>query len=535
MNPPLSPACVRPIISLPRNAARLLAVVLLTGFVGSTTAQVSLRKAGRVEFGALRSMAQSADGSEVVFNVDCHYTGFGVPPARLTAVVETDGRRDVARQFESTPVTVSLGRNVARLRVAVRDVTAIGPAPLVTDKVKIWAVNTWDKTPLGSASFARNITWNAREAGVAGERPVAPAEERRIVNPPPAERKVSPPPAPPEPPASSAVIEAIAPAPLSLRENAEADLATQAPEAASILAAVTTPAKRAAWQDRLTLGPGDVVTLSIFGHPELTKPEVFVGPDGRVSYLEAQDVLAAGLTIDELRKKLDDELANFRRAPSSIVTPVAFRSKKYFVLGKVAQRGVFTLDRPITVVEAVARARGLETNLRDRTLVEAADLSRSFLARQGKRVPVDFEKLFQAGDLSQNVPLEPDDYLYFPAGEAREVYVLGEVVLPGALAHGPSIGAVSAIASRGGFSERAWKSRILVVRGSLNRPQSFVVDAAAVLTGRAVDFKLEPKDIIYVSHRPWIKVEELLDAAASAFVQSVVVTWTGGNVGPFIK
>lgn len=341
------------------------------------------------------------------------------------------------------------------------------------------------------------------------------------------------PPAPAEPATKSAVIEAVAPAPLRAAGSDSVDPVAQARD--NVLAAATTPAKRAAWQVRLTLGPGDVVTLSMFGQPELTKPEVFVGPDGRISYLEAQDVMAAGLTIDEFRKKLDEALANFRRAPNAIVTPVAFRSKKYFVLGKVTQSGVFTLDRPTSIVEAVARARGLETSLRDRTLVEAADFSRSFLARQGSRVPVDFEKLFQAGDLAQNVPLEPDDYLFFPAGDAKEVYVLGEVVLPGALAYGPNVGAVSAIASRGGFNERAWKSRILVIRGSLNRPQAFVVDASAVLGARATDFKLEPKDIVYVSHRPWIKVEELLDAAASAFVQSVVVTWTGGNIGPLIK
>lgn len=338
---------------------------------------------------------------------------------------------------------------------------------------------------------------------------------------------------PAEPPVKSAVIEALAPVPVRAAEGDAADPAAQARD--NVLAAASTPAKRAAWQNRLTLGPGDVLTLSIFGQPELTKPEVMVGPDGRISYLEAQDVMAAGLTIDEFRKKLDEALGNYRRAPSSIVTPVAFRSKKYFVLGKVTQSGVFILDRPTSIVEAVARARGLETSLRDRTLVEAADFSRSFLARQGSRVPVDFEKLFQAGDLAQNVSLEPDDYLFFPGGDAKEVYVLGEVVLPGTLAYGSNVGAVGAIARRGGFNSRAWKGRILVVRGSLNRPQTFVVDASAVLGARATDFALEPKDIVYVSHRPWIKVEELLDAAASAFVQSVVVTWTGANIGPLIK
>ena len=63
--------------------------------------------------------------------------------------------------------------------------------------------------------------------------------------------------------------------------------------------------------------------------------------------------------------------------------------------------------------------------------MELADLSHSFLMRQGKQVPVDFEKLFQYGDLSQNIALEPNDYLYFALSSANEIYVVGEVQSPG--------------------------------------------------------------------------------------------------------
>src|SRR5262249_5528585 len=125
------------------------------------------------------------------------------------------------------------------------------------------------------------------------------------------------------------------------------------------------------------------------------------------------------------------------------------------------QRGVYTLDRPMTIIEAVAHAQGLETALIERNTTELADFSRSFLVRHGQRLPVDFEKLFQQGDLSQNVTLEPDDYLYFPAMQLREVYVLGEVRLPGPTVFRAGLGAVGAIAARGGFTERAWRDKVL--------------------------------------------------------------------------
>jgi protein involved in polysaccharide export with SLBB domain len=159
---------------------------------------------------------------------------------------------------------------------------------------------------------------------------------------------------------------------------------------------VVSPSQRAAWQQNLTLGPGDVLTFHLYGEPLLLQQDVAIGPDGRVSYLEAQNLMAAGLTVDEFREKLNQELGRFRRSPQAFVVPVSYNSKKYFVLGKVTQSGVYTLDRPMTLIEAVARARGMETGVgADRSLVELADLSRSFIARNGRHLSVDFEKLFR--------------------------------------------------------------------------------------------------------------------------------------------
>ena len=300
------------------------------------------------------------------------------------------------------------------------------------------------------------------------------------------------------------------------------------------LSAASSPAQRARWQERLTLGPGDVLNFSLVDAPELARTDVVIGPDGRVTYLQAQDIVAAGLTIDELRARLDTELAKYYRMPRTIVTPAAYRSKKYYVLGAVVNKGVFPLDRPTTIIEAIARAGGLETGLFERNTVELADLQRSFLVRNGQRMSVDFERLFQRGDLSQNVRLEPDDYLHFASANANEIYVAGEVISPGVLSFAPKATVISAIASRGGFSDKAFKSRVLVVRGSLNHPETFVVDTAAILSAKTPDFKLQPKDIVYVSSNPWATAADILDSAARAFMQAFLVQATTTQVGPLI-
>jgi hypothetical protein len=89
---------------------------------------------------------------------------------------------------------------------------------------------------------------------------------------------------------------------------------------------------------------------------------------------------------------------------------------------------------------------------------------------------------------------------------------------------------MAAIAARGGYSERAYKKRVLVVRGSVEHPETFAVDTHAVLDGEALNFVLKPKDIVFVNSRPFIRVEELADLAATAFIQSLITTWVGVDV-----
>jgi len=295
---------------------------------------------------------------------------------------------------------------------------------------------------------------------------------------------------------------------------------------------VTERPKRAEWQQRLTLGPGDLLNIALYDVEDTERRDVPVGPDGRITFLQARDIQAAGLTIDELRDKLDQALSQYYQNPHATISPSAVRSKKYIVLGAVANKGVYNFDRPLTVIEACARAGGLQTGLYERNTVELADLGRSFLVRNGKRQPVNFEKLFMRGDLSQNVALEPDDYLYFALANSNEIYVLGEVGAPGIAAFLPRSSVISAVTARGGFTARAYKSRVLVVRGSLEQPQSFVVNTSDILAGKAPDFQLQPKDIVYVSLSPWVKAQEIFDTAAYAFIQSFVVTTTTRKIEP---
>ncbi len=296
----------------------------------------------------------------------------------------------------------------------------------------------------------------------------------------------------------------------------------------------------APWQQRLTLGPGDVLDISLYSQSDSARSGIFIGPDGRISYLQARDVEATGLTIDELRSKLEGILIKFHLAPRVVIVPSGFHSKKYFMLGNVTAPGAFSLDRPLTIVEAVAKAKGFASGGGARSSLVLAELNHAFLVRRQPtgefaREPVDFEKLFLRGDLGENKHLAPDDYLYFPPLGVPEVYVLGEAAGTGPVPYTKELTVLGAIASRGGFTDSAFRQKILVVRGSLQKPETFVIDSAKALRAASLDFLLQPRDIIYVSRKPWAKAEDLLKSATSDFARAAVITWTGREIEPLLK
>lgn len=294
------------------------------------------------------------------------------------------------------------------------------------------------------------------------------------------------------------------------------------------------PASPISWRNRYELGPGDVVNFSLFGRPELDRPGFRIAPDGTISYLQAQNIKVAGLSFDEARLAIEKGLSAHFRSPRVIITPQEVGSKRFTILGKVINRGVVTLERPITLVEAIANAGGLETGLFEHNTIELADLDRSFISRRGQRLPVDFRRLLNEGEMSLNIEIEPNDFIFIASTLTNHYYVLGAVVNPGVQGLTPDATVVSAISRRNGLTDRAWPDRVLVVRGSFEKPTAFVINLKKILAAKEKDFKLEPKDIVYVSERPWAAAEDVLKGALAAFVSSATSSWVNVNVNPIV-
>lgn len=251
------------------------------------------------------------------------------------------------------------------------------------------------------------------------------------------------------------------------------------------------------------VGPRDVLTITVWDHPELTIPAgefrsadisgYRVGEDGMLFYPYVGVITAAGKTVEELRLLLTGGLAPFIAKPQLDVRVATFRSQRTYVVGELIKPGVQAItDIPLTVAEALDRAGGPST---------AADLSRASLARDGKTYRIDLNALYQEGDTTQNVLLQDGDVLNIPDRAQNKILVMGEVLKPDSQLMVKSRKTLAeAISDAGGVS--AFSSdprRIYVFRSRLDRPLVFRLDGktpdAMLLAER---FELEPRDVVYV-------------------------------------
>jgi polysaccharide biosynthesis/export protein len=278
-----------------------------------------------------------------------------------------------------------------------------------------------------------------------------------------------------------------------------------------------------------TLGPGDQIELEMMEDSASTNLDV-VGPDGKIYFDLLPGLDVWGLTLPQTEALIEKQLSQYvRNQPRVSVTLRGVESRKIWMLGRLQSPGVYFMTNAMTLLEAVALAGGTLDLAASRDLGtvgaidSTADLRRSFIVRKGELLPVDMQRLIAQGDLSQNIYLEPDDFIYFPPLTARNVYVIGAVGQPRAVPYLEGMTMVSAIASASGTIREAYLSHVAVVRGSLAEPKVAIVDFKDVIRGRVPDVLLQPQDIVYVPFEPYRYLRRYVNLIMDTFVSSVAI------------
>ena len=231
-----------------------------------------------------------------------------------------------------------------------------------------------------------------------------------------------------------------------------------------------------------SLGMGDVVRVTVFRNPDLTT-EARISEKGVILFPLIGEVQLVGLTPAQASSLIADRLREGRYVvnPEVTVSMAQINSRQVAVLGAVNKPGRYPLDSQSSrLTDFLAMAGGIAPTGADHvTLVATRD------AHTLKR-DIDVKAIF-AGDLSQNVQLEPGDTIFVE--KAPTVYIYGEVQRAGAYRLEPHMTVMQALALGGGVTTRGTRRGIQIAR----RDASGVHEVDASLTDT-----VQSDDVIYV-------------------------------------
>jgi polysaccharide biosynthesis/export protein len=241
----------------------------------------------------------------------------------------------------------------------------------------------------------------------------------------------------------------------------------------------------------LRLGAGDVLTLQVWGRPELSGRHT-IGPDGVISVPMAGPTRVAALTREEAAQRVQQGLGRWYVDPSVLFSIEQYTSNRITVLGRVQNPGLLAFDHPPTLLETLAKAGSLPVIDKQATLTRCA-----IFRGRDKVIWVDLKSLLNGGQTHLNLRMKPGDLVYIPDSADTMVYVLGAVHRPGAYRLTPDMSVMDALATAGGPNDDAQPREIGVYR-----PARQAVERIALQdlmdAKRRVNFALEEGDVIFV-------------------------------------
>lgn len=276
------------------------------------------------------------------------------------------------------------------------------------------------------------------------------------------------------------------------------------------------------------VGAGDVLSIQLWEDESLlggtsdrsnSKGAVtVVDSKGYIYFPYAGEVYVKGSSLPEIRRKIHQNMLEYFDNPKVTVLITDYNSQYAMVTGQVSIPGRRAITaQPLTVFSAIY-VNGGGGALAD-GLWRKATLTRA----NGKVLQVNLVNLVSKGDFSQDYVLRHGDRLHVPLAQGEKAFLLGGGVQARTLVLQNTDTSLSeALGDVGGLTDDANTKAVYVFRREPGRPANEVtaynLDATSpVSLLMAADFKLRPKDIVYVDTAGivrWNRVISLLIPSA---------------------
>lgn len=157
---------------------------------------------------------------------------------------------------------------------------------------------------------------------------------------------------------------------------------------------------------------GDQIQINVWKNAELSLSEP-IRPDGKISVPLVGDVMAVGLTPEELSVKIESKLAAYIKSPNVTVILTSLQGHAFLsrirVTGSVAQSTSMAYFQGMTVLDAVLEAGSVDLY---------ASPNNTKLHRRTSKGMVTYDiylkDIMEEGDMRTNIPLLPGDIITVP-------------------------------------------------------------------------------------------------------------------------
>jgi polysaccharide export outer membrane protein len=266
---------------------------------------------------------------------------------------------------------------------------------------------------------------------------------------------------------------------------------------------VLTPTLDAAAQQptEYVIGPGDVLSISVWRHPDLER-SVVVRSSGAITFPPVGELTAAGYTPTELSREVMQRLRDYTRETTQVtVSMAAFNSRAVYLTGQVMAPGRYSFERLPDLLQLLSQAGGA---------LPGADLTNVSIIRPSTGGPevirIDVTAYMRGQTTGPLPELRPGDTVEIPplsmggamAGQGL-VYIFGEVGAPGAYPSSEGLDLLQLLAIAGGATRDAKIDEVAVVMNGGSGHVVATVDLERVIAdGSANPFTLRAGDRVVV-------------------------------------
>ncbi|MDP9014188.1 MAG: SLBB domain-containing protein [Pseudomonadota bacterium] len=234
----------------------------------------------------------------------------------------------------------------------------------------------------------------------------------------------------------------------------------------------------------LQLGPGDSVSIQVYGQPDLSTT-VYVADDGTVSVPLAGNVPVSGLSPSQASSRIESALKTGKILvePHVTLTVTQSRSQRVSVLGQVGTPGRYPVESNTSIFDLLAQAGGITANGSDVVYIIRQE-------KDGKEVryAVDLKGMAGGSAALPSATLRGGDSVFVP--NAEQFSIFGEVATPGRYRVEPGMTVIEAIAKAGGITQRGSQRRVEIKRK--------LADGSYTNVKAKISDPVQPNDVIQV-------------------------------------